>query len=118
MALCSARLAPKRTQGLLSFTACIPEQKFVPLGLPSGLAVVHSNNNGYSEVADAGSPGQLRLPDRGGRPRRLSVGQSVVGEPGGACVAAGGRRARQLPLDSYPGRLPLLHRQPAYRLVL
>ena len=33
-------------------------------------------------------------------------------------AAARGRRPRRLPLDPHPGRLPLLHRQPAHRLAV
>lgn len=60
----------------------------------------------------------VRLHHRGRRLGRLRAGQSPVGRSIRACAVAGSRRRRFLALDPHPGRLPVLHRQPAHRLVL
>ena len=58
----------------------------------------------------------VRLRDRRGRHRRLPAGQPAERRSGRAGAAARGRRLGRLSLDPHPGRLPLLHRQPAHRL--
>ncbi len=46
----------------------------------------------------------------------MRAGQPIERGPAQARAAPRGGRARQLPVDSHPGRLPLLHGQSAHRL--
>ena len=52
------------------------------------------------------------------RHRRLPARQPAERRPAQARPADRGRRQRRLPLDPHPGRLPVLHRQPAHRLAV
>ena len=63
-------------------------------------------------------PGRLGLRHRRRGHRRLRARQPPVRRPGNQGAAARGGRQGRLDLDPHPGRLPLLHRQPAHRLVL
>ena len=60
----------------------------------------------------------LRLHRLRRRHRRLPARQPAERRPRQARAADRGRRQRRLPLDPHPGRLPVLHRQPAHRLAL
>ncbi len=59
-----------------------------------------------------------RLHRRRRRHGGLPAGQPAVRGPGEPGAAARGGRARRLPLDPHPGRLPVLHRQSAHRLAV
>ena len=60
----------------------------------------------------------LGLRDRRRRHRRLRAREPALRRSRRQGAAARGRRQGRLDLDPHPGRLSLLHRQPAHRLVL